>query len=269
MTYALSTPGAPVQPLARLVQGIAPDKLVAAATLLASLDRDRLLDRFRRSFHANNRRAALVIADALIERGVPPAFWHAPRSTVNYSLEQRADLLTYDVRWLRSAYPGHARVVRYERTRHMLSRVEAAHHRECLFAFYDGRRPLWKIVASLSLTNTQQHDCWLLRSAPVTNRHRVIQAMRDKVFATLPADLKGVRRTRTFTDDNARETLTRRHRLWLCAQMTDGNPTDIATRYRQLTGEVLSRQAVANQIAKVTAILRESEMTKHQEKEMT
>lgn len=268
MTFAKATSDAPFEPLARLVQGIEPSKLNEVKTRLATADRDKLLERFRADFRTGNRRRALVIADALIERGVPPIFWHDWRYVAIYSLEQRADLLVYDLRWLRSAYPNHASTVRYDRSRLMLSKVDAAHHREAMFAFYNGRRALWKIVASLSLSVAQQHDCWQLRSAPVATRHQVVQAMHDKVFAKLLADLNGVRRTVTFTDEDARATLIRRHRLWLCASMSDGNPTEIARRYRQLTGETLTRQVVANQLAKVTPILEEREVTSRSKKEV-
>ena len=128
----------PFATLSPLLQASAPGALVAAQ--VSALDRDDLVAEFRSAFHAGKRVEALLYADGLIERGVPPVFWHDHRSRTDYSLEQRSDLFAYDVRWLRSVYPGHAHAIRYRRCKLMLTGSEKDFWREAEFAFFAGRR---------------------------------------------------------------------------------------------------------------------------------
>lgn len=251
----------PFIPLAPLLHALAPAKLAEARVRVGRLHRDELIIRFQSAFHAGKRVVSLLCADSLISQGIPPAFWHSSLLQSNFSVTDRFDLFAHDVRWLRAAYPKHARTVRYDRYRSLLTGSETAFHREAEFAFYAGRRPAWKIVGSLSLDESQQMDCRWLRSAPVTRRLKVVTEKRDQVILALSEDLKGVRRTAQFSDVDAVESLLRRHRLWQCAQMADGKPTETARRYSQMTGESISRQVVANQLQKVDAVLRKNEMT--------
>jgi hypothetical protein len=260
---------APFTPLAQLLQAIDPTGLARARVKVAGFDREELIARFRASFSAAKRKLAWLCADQLIQRGIPPAFWHDYRSRTDYSVEQRFDLFAYDVRWLRFAYPDHARIVRYTRCKQMLTGPEKDFWREAEFAFYAGRRPAWKIVGSLSLTVNQQTDCWWLRSAPVSRRLQAVTAKREQVFTALSENLKYVRRTATFTDDDAVGLLLRRHQLWLCGQMSGGKPTETAQRFHQLTGQSISRQLAANHLQKVEAVLRKIEMTLQSESETT
>lgn len=242
--------------LAPLLQTVAPEKLAAARSRVAELDRNRLIEGFQRAFSSGKRVPAYVIADELTVRGIPPVFRYAPASTPGSSLEQRFDLMVYDLRWLRRWYPDHARSVRYQRCKVLLTGSDKAFHREAEYMFYVGRRPAWKMVASLSLSENQQLDCYLLRSAPVKKRDMATQVIREQVFYALEADMKAVRRTKAFTEDDAHATLLRRQQLWLCSRMVgNGSPTEIAERYQQLTGQQITRQAVAKQLAKVDRAL--------------
>jgi hypothetical protein len=40
-------------------------------------------------------------------------------------------------------------------------------HREAAFLFYQGQRPAWKIVGTLSMTERQQWESAYLRSTPI------------------------------------------------------------------------------------------------------
>lgn len=262
-------PAVPFTPLAPLLQAIAPAKLAAARATVGGFERGELVTKFRSAFHAGKRLLSLLYADGLIAKGVPPTFWHSHLSRSDFNLEQRFSLFAYDVRWLRAAYPDHSRVIRYRRGKLLLTGTEKDFWREAEFSFYAGRRPAWKIVGSLSLDERQQTDCQWLRSAPVARRLQAVTAKREHVFKALNEDLKGVRRTAAFTDEDAKGLLLRRHQLWLCGQMACGKPTETAQRYKQMTGESISRALAANHLRKVIAALRKIEMTSRPEREMT
>lgn len=247
------------QPLAPLLAATPAETLAAIRLRLASLGREELIKRFRVAFAGAKRLTSLVFADALIAEGIPPAFWHENQQWAAHSLNPRFDLFLFDVRWLRRWYPEHVRVVRYKRCRQLLSTAESAHHREAEYAFYAGRRPPWKLVASLGLSKRQQWDCAFLRSAPIAKHHAITLAASDKVFKVLQEDMQSVRRTSAFTDDDAQMSLLRRHALWICSRMADG-PTETAIRFQQLTGEEITRQAVAKQLAKVDEVLRKASL---------
>jgi hypothetical protein len=247
------------QPLTPLLTAQRPEKIAAVRSKLETMDRDDLIILSRSSFAAGKRVAFHLSNDELTRRGIPPVFrHHLDRLDKNRTREEMFDLLLADVRWLRREYPDHAKPsrVRYKRSRDMLSFAEPLHLRETEFAFYGGRRPAWKIVGRLSLTNEQQRDCVWLCTAPIKKLIAAIQTEREGVFKALQDDLQRVRRTTTFTEGDAHETLKRRHALWLCSRMvTDESPTAIARRYMQLTGETITRQAVAKQLKKVVQAL--------------
>lgn len=249
------------EPFAPLWQFIAPAKLATAREKVEGFERAELVTRFRAAFHDGKRLASLLYADKLIALEIPPAFWHSHLSRCEFTVEQRFDLFAYDVRWLKSAYPKHVRAVRYRRMKTLLTGTERDFWREAEFTFYAGHRPAWKIVGSLSLTTLQQTDCWWLRSAPVARRLQAATDKRDRVFAALQDGLKGTCRTVAFTDKDAKKLLFRRHQLWLCGQMAGGKPTETALRYKQMTGEMISRQLTANHLQKIDEVLRRIEMT--------
>jgi hypothetical protein len=257
--------GAGFQPLAPLLQSTTPESIGAARRRLAGLDQSELVDLFGRAFASGKRLAAFLAADELTARGIPPTFRHFHVPSTSQSLEQRFDLLLADLRWLRRWYPEHVKSIRYKRYRDLLTPHEPAHHRAAEFVFYEGKRPTWKIVASMSMDQRQQWDCALLRSAPVKKHDATTQAIRGRVFAALQDDLQSVRRTKSFTDDDATATLQRRHALWLCSRMTGGSPSETAIRYTQMTGLAITRQAVAKQLDKVVEILTKKRLTMNHE----
>lgn len=230
-------------------------KSVAFRLKLKSSGREELIDKFREAFSGKKRLTALLLADALIERGIPPLFWHHHLSKSVYCLEQIYDLLAYDIRWLRERYRDHHTQIRYKRYRLLFGRSEIHFHRETEFAFYQGRRAPGQIVRAMSLTEQQQWDCWWLRSARIVKLSAIVESKRSGVFAILQNAINGGRRTATFSNDDAKTALIRRHRLWLCSQIAGGKPSETARRYEQMTGEILSRQVVANQLKNIETTL--------------
>lgn len=262
-TLAASPVAAGFQPIAPLLHALSSEMLDAARRRVAGLDRGKLIDAYRCAFASDKRLAAFIMADELTARGIPPCFRLNHGAATSATLEQRFDLFLTDLRWLRRWYPDHVRIVRYQRSKTLLTGSEAPFHREAEYAFYQGRRPAWKLVASLSLDHRQQFDCYWLRSTPIKQRDAATHSMRERVFQALQDDLQSVRRTSTFTDEDAHATLLRRHRLWFIGRMVqDRSPTEVARRYQQMTGEQITRQAVGKQLEKISEVLSRAEMKK-------
>jgi hypothetical protein len=257
------------QPLAELVLSITPEKRHAWRERLESLDRSKVLEVFGKAFAAGarapaSRKAAFLIANSLVQLGIPPCFWrtHLSKPIDELQVSQRFDLLVFDLLWLRRWYPDHANNNRYQRYRVLFGPSESKFHHEAAYAFYEGRRRAWEIVRSLGLDKAQQWECAWLRSVPINRQQAATDAMRDRVFASLHDDLKSARKTAAFTDDDARVSLRRRHDIWLCSRMDAAkSPTQLAARYEQLTGQIITRQAAAKQLGKVREVLAQDEMT--------
>jgi hypothetical protein len=251
------------QLLAPLVLGITPERRHAWRERLALLDRSRILEEFGKHFAASarapaSRKAAFLIAESLVLLGIPPCFWrsHLSKPIDELQVSQRFDLLVYDLLWLRRWHSDHARKPRYQRSRDLFGHSESKFHHEVAYTFYGGRRRAWEIVRSLSLTEVQQWDCAWLRSVPINRQQAATNAMRGQVFTALQEDLESARRTAAFTDDDARVALRRRHDIWLCSRMNAAkSPTQLAARYEQLTGQIITRQVAAKQLEKVRELL--------------
>lgn len=249
---------APLVPLLRLVD---PFKLDEAQQRLRKLERTDLLTRYRAAFAAGRRVHVYVMAEALATNGVPPFAWHEALHLDELNVNQRFDLFMGDLLWLRHQYPDHAKHVRYRRCQAVLTAQPAVFRREAEFMGYAGRRPVWKLVASLSLTERQQWICALLRSTPIKKRAAATEAVSECVFKALEDDVRLVRRSVSFGDMEAFATLQRRHALWRCARMVGTDSAQqVAVRYQQLTDTTVTRQAVAQQLKKVRAALAKSKM---------
>lgn len=250
-------------PLAALLRTVEPFKLHDIQLRVRKFGRDELLDHYRAAFRDGRRKRVHVMAGALVDKGVPPWVWHDGLVLDDLHVNTRYDLFLADVMWLRRHYPDHpAAAVRYKRGRQMLTGGDTDFHREAEYAFYAGRRPAWKLVGSLSLTQRQQWDCAYLRSTPIKKRAAITAATSGHVYRVLQDDLCAVRRTSAFGEVEALAALQRRHALWRCSRMADGaSPTDTARLFEQLTGVPITRQAVAQQLEKIRSVLRKSEVT--------
>lgn len=248
-------------PLAPLLRAAKSEVLDEVRRRVAKLDRETLMVKFREAFLGSKRGGAFILAQELVSRGITPAMWYTGIEVQNHDINQKFDAFIFDLLHLRQWHHLHAKAVRYDRYKTMLTGSETAFHREAEYTFYQGKRPVWKLVGSLSLTEAQQWECHLLRSAPIVKRHAAISHRSASVQSALAADLDSVRRTVAFNDADAMTALSRRHALWVCRQMARGSPTEIARLYEQITGEEIGRQVVANQLQKIAAVLRHNEMT--------
>jgi hypothetical protein len=244
-------------PLTFMQHAASLDDLCEVRRRVAKLARADLIQRYSTAFNDGKRLVAGIMAAELIERGVPPCFWHDVLALDDPTLDQRADLVLTDLAWLRRWYPDHAGAVRYQRGKALLTGSEAVFRREAEFAFYQGRRPAWKLVSSMSMTERQQWDSAYLRSTPIRRHAALTDAHSVRVRLALSDDLQAARRTAAFTDADAHASLERRHALWRCARMVKMmRPTEIAARYEQMTGTTITRQAAAKQLEKVHVVLR-------------
>lgn len=224
-----------------------------------NLDRADLLNRYRTAYDDGKRLIAYFMANELIERRIPPCFWHELLALENASVNQRGDLVTADLAWLRRWHRDHAKAVRYQRGKAILTGTNAAFLRESEFAFYGGRRAAWQIVGSMSMTEHQQWSAAYLRSAPIKKQVLATAILSRRVRKALDDDLQTVRRTVTFGDADAGATRVRRYTIWLCSRMVkSASPTEIAARYTEMTGLPITRQVVSKQLEKVRAILKAS-----------
>jgi hypothetical protein len=219
---SLLSAGGPVEgsaPLASLLRASAPDALSEARRRVAKLDRGSLIGRFRLAFAEGKRLVAFVMAEVLVERGILPSFWYEELALDSATVNQRADLLLFDLAWLRRWHREHASAVRYLRGKALLTGNDAVFHREAVFAFHQGKRPAWKIVGSLSLTERQQWDAAYLRSAPIKKQAEITRNYGKRVRLALKDDLRRTRRTAAFGEAEAQVTLSRRYALWRCVRM--------------------------------------------------
>lgn len=243
-------------PLTAMQHATSPDTLQEVRVRLKKLARAEVIERYRTAYATGKRLVAGVMAVELIKRGVPPCFWHEALVPDDVDIDRRADLVLADLAWLRCWYPQHAKAVRYQRGKALLTGSETIFRREAAFAFYNGKRPAWKIVGSLSMTESQQWEAAFLRSTPIRKHAKITDLLSERVWQALSDDLQMKRRTAAFTNADATDSLVRRHRLWCCARtVKGGSPTEIAVRYQQMIGMPISRQAVAKQLLKVNAVL--------------
>jgi hypothetical protein len=253
-----ATQPAEFAPLAALLSGAPSDALNEVRRRVARLDRIDLIARYQTAYADGKRLVAYVMADDLIERGIPPCFWHETLTLDSTTTAQREVLTLVDLAWLRRWHPNHASAVRYQRGKMLLISSETVFHREAAFLFYQGQRPAWKIVGTLSMTEHQQWESAYLRSTPIKKAAEVTETLSRRVHQALLDDLRTIRRTTVFGEIEAAASLARRHALWRCSRMIkSGSPTEIAARYLQLTGTSITRQAAAKQLEKVAAVLRE------------
>jgi hypothetical protein len=143
-------------PLAPLLRAVGPQKLYQARQSVLRFGREELLNNYRAAFAKGQRIRAFLMAECLVGHGIPPFVWHERLALEGMSVNTRYDLFLSDLTWLRRWHSDHHKIVRYRRCKVMLDGDDTLFHREAEFAFYQGKRPAWKLVGSLSLTNQHQ-----------------------------------------------------------------------------------------------------------------
>ena len=239
-------------------------KRVRLETLVTGLSRDDLINKFATNFSSKLRVAALFLADELIRRDIPPSMWFSPHTDKSrHDVNQRLDMIIFDFRWLRHAYPEHVKKVSYKR---LFVNNEAAFHKIAEYLIYGGNREPWEIAASLRLSISQQNEMCKLQSIPVSRRLEATHDMRDKVHIAIREHSERIRKTKTYTAEDAKETTYRRHRLWVCSRMVTSYGEELSRRYEQMTGNCISVDVAKRQLKITEEILTEAHIIKRKKK---
>ncbi|MFZ6862987.1 hypothetical protein ACO0K7_10150 [Undibacterium sp. Ji67W] len=243
--------GAAFSPLSALLRAEDADKLNSIIRAVAKCDRFELVDRLAQSMSRGKRVQAYVLNAALTAKGIPPVFRYPDFYPSADDVNHKNDLFMYDMQWLERTCGSHVKKIRFARYRDMFTPILTRFCNATDYVFYEGRRPAWRIVASLALEEDMQHDCMWLRSEPVKKKHEFISHYEGAVKRALEADLARVTRSSIFTEDDAKNSLERRFALWVCSQMTHGKPTATAKRYEQMTGLSMNRHVAFSQLKKI------------------
>ena len=257
MTHAASSSrslGAAFSPLSALLRAEDAFKLKSIINSAANFNRFELVDRLAKSMSEGKRVQAYVLNAALTEKGIPPVFRYPDFYPSADDVNQKNDLFMADMQWLERTCGFHVKKIRFARYRDMFTPILTKFCNAADYVFYEGRRPAWRIVASLALEEDMQHDCMWLRSEPVKKKHKFISDYEGTVKRALKADLARVTRSSNFTEDDAKNSLERRFALWVCSQMTGGSPTETARRYELMTGHSITRYVVFDQLKKIKLV---------------
>ena len=201
--------------------------------------------------------SALLEAQELTRRGVPPMLRRIFVNRESASEEARDDLLTYDLEWLATTYPKQLEKTEAKR------RSSRARNYRAVFRAWDTELFLvgiahilseshhyepWDIAADLQLTDKQQWECRYIHTGEIGRAKRQIFAKSEPMRDKLAERENGARCGRQA--DYKAATVKRRHDIWFCSEIAGrGNPTEVARLYRAMTGdETMTKQIVARQL---------------------
>lgn len=159
-------------------------------------------------------------------------------------------LLCIDLKWIAVQYPVHK--PEWLRASGVFKKADFL--RTAKYLFWGGRREAGQISKALALKPQQQRECCFINCL-VESRWRGKLVMRFYKAAELIDSSAGRSKDRR-SEDEQRKTLKRRRDIWLCAEMANWKPQRTADLYQMLTGEVLQRNNIANQIAKLPNVRR-------------
>lgn len=216
---------------------------------------ERLKTAFATQLEIFNVDGALRVSSELTARGIAPCFRGINLDDrwlkVHWSGVEPI-LMLVDLQWIVAAYPDH--VPEWKRAEQIFDprrfRTAAA------YLHWDGQRTSGQIAKALALTEQQQLECVWIQCLHV-------QRWRERLFKRLP--IAKARITSDIRDKDKRQvkeqdaTIMLRCDLWLCAEMAKWKPQLTANLYAMLSGQTLSRQAVANQLAKLPRVRRTDE----------
>jgi hypothetical protein len=227
-------------PLSPLMSAIEHGSLDRIRSNVAARPRERLLHEFRAAFDSRQRRRAFLLSEALTAHAIPPCFRRDERFRLGELDEsQRFDLSAYDLQWLAARYPDHAEQVRGG----YASLLRADDWRWLATAEYywssSHQGATWKTVKQLALTVDQQWECNVLRSQPIRLAAQGLARRRVSIRKAIMDELPKAMQRRHEGD--ARMTLERRYRVWVCSEMASKSPTRAARLYGLWTGNEIAR----------------------------
>lgn len=234
--------------LAGLIAALDPVKCAAVSEQLKKIEVSKLIATNTNAILKKQRTSAFLIALELTERGIAPFFRRSdlapPESSIR-SNDQEYDLLVYDLMWLAEQHKGFSNI-KVTSDPCTWGPILAYANR----LFWLGNQPIYRIVKNLKLTEVQQWECELLKSGSMKNKARGLHQSAAHIYGTLAESLPTMTKT-GMTDAKARAALIKRKRLWFCAEMCGWKPTETGRLYRCMTGEQLTKSAVANQLSAI------------------
>lgn len=238
----------PLVPLNELLQATSATSLQQLERDLTTVSRTDLANMLataigRAAVATKYRIAAFYISAEMTKRGIPPVFQGLPELDED-DLTQRYDYCLFDLLWIVTRYPVH--VVQYARYRGVFQ--PASFLRTADFIFYQGRRPVWQIVAGMTLTGDQQQECCSLHSRPVASARRKLRHTKDDADQRIS---DAVRKKDRRGSGDQEETIRRRQAIWFCAEIGGWKPQRTADLYEMHTGNAITRQLAAKQMDKV------------------
>lgn len=204
--------------------------------------------------------SALLEAQELTRRGVPPLLRRIFVNRENASDDASVDLLTYDLEWLATTYPKQLEKTDAKRQSARARHYQTVFSTQGTEAFLGGIAYIisklhhykpWKIAANLELTDEQQWECRYIHTGEIGRAKRRIFARSEDMRALLAERENGGRCGKDAGDKAA--TVRRRHDIWFCSEIAGSeNPTEVARLYRAMTGDMtMTRQIVARQLDKI------------------
>ena len=202
-----------------------------------------------------NETRALIVGYELSRRGIPPCFRGVNMNDGElFGHESGQIFAMLDLQWVATQYPRHE--PHWKRAKGIW--VNQKYTATARYLLWSGRRSPGQVAVALNLTDQQQLECtWIQFSTVARWRSRLIQRIpfaRERI-----AESVRMKDRRSVEEQDA--TIKRRVDLWICAELGDWKPQRTADLYEMKTGEVLQRNLVAKQLAKLPKVRRTSNIS--------
>ncbi len=214
---------------------------------LAVQPRDTVLALYGRELWKGNRKQVWLLGEELTRRGIPPAFRRSPLSASGGPLIPEEDIFLLDLQWLAGRYPAHRSLLKYFPRPFTPSRFEAA----AMWMLRNGLRQPAFYLKVLALREDQQVECSYLRGEPIRRRMEVVHKLSAEALERLKLANRTNRRARAQEAVDWKQTVQRRHDIWLCGSMADWQPKRTAELYEALTGTQITRSLAGKIISEV------------------
>lgn len=231
------------------------EALLKAAEEIGTWPDSKLMNQLVMAFEEGSRTHSFLISEELTRRGIPPYLRSLALPLPEYQdcdVNRRFDLLAYDLRWVVATYTDHRTLA----PRYMDIFKHGRFHKGLEHIAKRGDREIWEIVRDMDLSVDQQWDCHAIRGREVMNERRYIRERRMACLEYLDRSIEAAKSCGLSVERKS-EIRRRRFNIWICSCIAGRDrPTEIARRYRQLTGEQISRQIVARQLEMIPAKIR-------------
>lgn len=209
----------------------------------------------RKAAEAMNEGGAMLVSRELTRRGIAPAFRGIPVRNDpwwQHPTDETAFILLFaDLEWLSVRYPEHKAASQHTQKALKPEKLEAM----ARWLHWDGNRQGAQIASRLRLEVAQQRELTYVQ-------FWIVQQWIENLELRLPAAEAAIWRdinSRPWKTDSLKEaTAKRRLDIWHCAQLAYQKPQRAADFYRMMTGEEITRQAIANQMAQLPLRVRRS-----------